>query len=109
LTISWHWSGVCPRGKNGTRDSLGTCVLALLSNPARWERARSGPQSVPLLFEENLRCAAPLRGVFRETTEQVELGGQILPQGTRLYVFCASGNRDETRFADPGTFNPATA
>jgi cytochrome P450 len=93
-------------GKNSLRDALGTCMLTLLSQRENWQRACVEPEAIPLMFEETLRRDAPLRGLFRETTVDVELGGVSLPKGSRLYVLYASGNRDEMRFSDPDDFIP---
>jgi cytochrome P450 len=102
VALVWGFSA----GKNSTRDALGTCLLTLLSSRERWERACAEPDVIPVMFEENLRFQAPLRGVFRITTAAVELGGITLPPGARLYVLYASGNRDEAHFHNPDVFNP---
>lgn len=102
--VSLVWS-LCT-GKNSLRDAIGTCMLTLLSERHHWERARATPEVIPLMLDETLRRDAPLRGLFRETTEKVELGGVSLPKGARLYVMFASANRDDTQFADPDVFDP---
>ena len=38
----------------------------------------------------------------RTTTEDVEIGGQVIPKGERVLMWYASGNRDESVFEDAG-------
>jgi cytochrome P450 len=93
-------------GLNTTRDTIGSALLSMLSDRQHWTRARVDPDIIPELFEETLRRDAPHRGLFRHTTQQVELGGVTLPAGTALYLLFGSANRDGTRFEAPDEFRP---
>lgn len=93
-------------GVNSTRDAIGSAVYSMLTERRHWERACAEPAVIPAMFEEAVRHEAPLRGLFRQTTEEVELGGVTLPEGAQLYVMYGSANRDEKYFSDPDTFHP---
>jgi cytochrome P450 len=93
-------------GLNTTRDAIGSALLTMLSNRTHWKRACVDPDIIPELFEETLRRDAPHRGLFRHTTQEVELGGVTLPAGAALYLLFGSANRDGTRFEAPDEFRP---
>jgi cytochrome P450 len=56
--------------------------------------------------EELLRFAPPVRGLFRVTTKEVELGGRSLPEGAHVMILFASGNDDAAIFPCPRKFDP---
>ncbi|MCX2185025.1 cytochrome P450 [Streptomyces sp. SKN60] len=93
-------------GLNSTRDAIGSAVFSMLTERRHWEHACAEPTVIPAMFEEAVRREAPLRGLFRQTTQRVELGGVTLPKGTNLYILYGSANRDEKHFSDPDTFHP---
>lgn len=59
------------------------------------------PSLIPAFIEETIRLEAPFQGHFRQTTRACELGGVSLPEGARLFLAWASGNRDERHFDRP--------
>src|SRR4029077_11341083 len=48
----------------------------------------------------------PVRGLFRVTTKEVEVGGTNLPKGAHLMIMFASGNDDPGVFECPRLFDP---
>jgi cytochrome P450 len=52
-----------------------------------------------------LRYEPPVHGVFRMTTQEVELGGVRLPRGARMLLLLCSANRDEAQFPEPDRFD----
>lgn len=61
---------------------------------------------IPRVVEEGLRYDAPVQGMFRTTTEDVEMHGVTLPAGARVFVVFGAANRDEQIFAHPDRFDP---
>ena len=47
---------------------------------------------------EIIRWKTPLAFMRRTTTEDVEIGGEVIPAGERVLMWYASGNRDEQVF-----------
>lgn len=88
-------------GHETTTNMIGSVLLHLLRSPGRWEELRRSPSLIPAALEEGLRYDAPVQGMFRTTTQEVELGGVTLPKGARLFVVFASANRDEAAIASP--------
>jgi cytochrome P450 len=56
-------------------------------------------------IDEFVRHASPVINFLRTATCDVELGGQQISEGDRVALFYCSGNRDESVFSDPHTFN----
>ena len=52
-------------------------------------------------IEEILRVFPPLTGIARNLTRDIELFGQPLAKGERIYLWYAGANRDPSKFADP--------
>ena len=84
-----------------TTNMIGNVVLHLLRTEGAWEELRRSPQLIPAALEEGLRYDAPVQAMFRNTTQEVELGGVTLPKGARLCILFASANRDAAVITAP--------
>ncbi|HVQ99151.1 MAG TPA: cytochrome P450, partial [Mycobacterium sp.] len=56
-------------------------------------------------IEEGIRFETPLTMVMRTTTEDVEISGRTIPAGAQVDLCMGSANRDESRWANPNTFD----
>lgn len=92
-------------GNETTTKLLGSLIFLLLEQPDGWQRVRQSSELAARAVEEALRLEAPVQGLFRTTTQEVELGGATLPAGAQLQLLYAAGNRDESEFADPASFD----
>ncbi|WP_257451877.1 cytochrome P450 [Archangium lipolyticum] len=92
-------------GHETTTNLIGNALVLLLDRPEQLRALREDPGLIPQAVEESLRMDAPVQGLFRTTTREVELGGVKLPAGTRLHVLYASGNHDESVFPQPERFD----
>ncbi len=93
-------------GDETTRHVIAGGVEQLLRHREHWERLQEHRAEVPLAVEEMLRWVSPIKNMCRTLTRDVELGGQVLPAGEQALLLYESANYDETRFVDPGTFDP---
>ena len=87
-----------------TSHLLATAVWALLRHPEELELVRADPQLVEAAVEEALRWAGPALSVVRRATEDVDLRGQRIRAGQRVYCMLHAANRDPSRFAEPARF-----
>jgi cytochrome P450 len=87
-------------GNETTTNTLGQAMVYLIQNRLE-ERLRGDPQSIPRFVEEALRLTAPLQGLPRLTTADVELHGQRIPKGSVVWLRWAAANRDEQAFDRP--------
>ena len=92
-------------GNETTRHTITHGLLALLEHPDQLERLREDPELYKPAAEEMLRWATPVHHFRRTTTQATELAGVELPAGAKVTTWFVSGNRDETVFEDPDTFD----
>jgi cytochrome P450 len=84
---------------------LGQAMLCFDEHPDVMARLRAQPELMPGAVEEVLRYASPVWRLVRVTTEEVEIGGTVLPTGAVVFAWLASANRDERQFPDPMRFD----
>ncbi len=92
---------------NETTTKLLTEAMRLLGErPRFWEQLRTDPTQSRSIIEECLRLAAPTQGMWRIATKDVEVGGTLIPRGSRVVIMFASANRDDSFFPDGDSFDP---
>ena len=92
-------------GVETTERALSSLFVYLFTDPERWQVLRDRPDMVTAACAETLRIFPPVHAVTRMALEDVEIAGETVSEGDRLVPLLASGNRDETVFDDPHTFN----
>lgn len=95
-------------GNETTATALTNLLFILATRPDIAEKLANSVDDERLLtrfIEELLRWEAPVRGITRMTTEEVELGGTRLPAGAHLLLLYASANDDESQFKCPRDFD----
>ncbi len=86
-------------GNETTTNAIGSGLLLLLDNPDQLRALREGDDATIKTFvEEVVRLEAPVRGLFRVTTCDTELGGYKIPAGSPVMLRWAAANRDENVF-----------
>jgi cytochrome P450 len=70
-------------------------------DPALFAELQRQPELVVPLVEEVLRLEPPTQGMFRHLERDLEVGGEVLPEGSHAYLVYAAGNRDPATFAEP--------
>jgi cytochrome P450 len=92
-------------GNETTRNLLTGAVLVLDQHPDQWAELRANPDLLKSATEEILRFHPPVMQFRRTAVADVNLGGQRIAAGDKVVVFYVSGNRDESVFADPDSFD----
>ncbi|MGO8949191.1 MAG: cytochrome P450 [Ktedonobacterales bacterium] len=93
-------------GNETTTNLIGNAILCFSEQPEDWQRLRSGPEELlGGAIEEVLRYRSPVQSMYRTTTSEVELSGQIIPAGEPVIAWIGSANRDEEQFPDPDQFD----
>jgi cytochrome P450 len=81
-------------------------MLGLLGRPEQAAAVAADPAGLSSpAVHEGLRWIPPFNMTEKLTTADVVLGGKLIPAGTEVALVIGSANRDETRFADPDTFD----
>ncbi len=77
-------------------------VFRLLQHPEQLAAIKKDPSLLPAAIDEFLRFdPPPIPGLFRYTTQDVEVEGTTIPRGALAILCLASANRDSARFAEP--------
>ncbi|WP_156046678.1 cytochrome P450 [Rhodococcus wratislaviensis] len=92
-------------GSDTTRSLLAGMIHAFAEHPEQWEKLRANPDLLDPAVEESLRWTTPARGFLRTATEDVDVHGVHIKAGQRAYLLFDAGNRDESAFADPWSFD----
>jgi cytochrome P450 len=89
-------------GFDTTVNLIASGTLALLAHPGEVARLRQDPALLPAAVEELLRFTSPVNHANdRFTTEDVEVGGVVIPAGEWVFPALSSADRDPVQFADP--------
>lgn len=85
-----------------TTKNLLSSIFWYVSHDAGIRRQlEAGHADVRCAIEEFLRYDSPIQNSTRVTTRDVELHGEVVPEGSRMTLVYGSANRDERQFPDP--------
>ena len=96
-------------GNETTTNLIGNGMLTFSEHPEAWEHLRKQPDLLAQAIEEVLRYRSPVQAMFRVTTQEVELAGQVIPAHAPLVAWIGAANHDEGQFTDPEKFDIARA
>jgi cytochrome P450 len=88
-----------------TADAITSAMCLLVENPAQIQVLRADPGLIKNFAEEALRMLAPVQGLFRKATQDVEIHGVPIAAGSILHVRYGAANRDGDAFAEPDAFD----
>ncbi len=88
-----------------TADAIASAMWLLIENPEQAQRLRADPSLIKTFAEEALRMLAPVQGLFRKATRDVELHGVKIPKDAILHVRYGAANRDGETFPQPDDFD----
>lgn len=79
----------------------------LLNRRTGWEAVKAGPETLPNFLREMRRTEHALSVIDRHARADVNVGGVLIPKGSRVFGVLASANRDEAVFGlDADDFKP---
>ncbi|MER6405751.1 cytochrome P450 [Streptomyces viridosporus] len=86
-------------GNETTVNLIGNGAYALLRHPDQLAALRADRSLMPGAVDELLRYESPVNtSSLRFTTEPIEVGGVVIPEGELVVVALTSANRDESQF-----------
>ncbi|MEV6227290.1 cytochrome P450 [Saccharopolyspora shandongensis] len=89
-------------GHETTANMISLGVLALLENPDQLAEIVATPAKTPTAVEELLRYFTIVEAATSRTvTEDVEIGGVVIPEGEGVVALGSSANRDPEAFDQP--------
>ncbi|WP_072802954.1 cytochrome P450 [Rhodococcoides yunnanense] len=93
-------------GVDTTVNGLASVLYALASHRAQWNRLRADPVALcRSAFDEAVRWESPVQTFFRTATRDIEVGGTLIPDGSKIVLFLGSANRDPRRWENPDEFD----
>jgi cytochrome P450 len=92
-------------GNETTRNTLMSGIVRLLKNPDQLAALRADPSLINNAVEELLRFETPATSMWRIARQDTTLGGVSIPAGATLLLRYDAGNRDETMFDSPDSFD----
>ena len=93
-------------GNETTRNAISHGVLALSRYPEERDKWWSNYDGLaPTAVEEIVRWASPVVYMRRTLTRDIELSGVKMAAGDKAVLWYNSANRDESKFANPWTFD----
>ncbi len=92
-------------GNETTTNLIGNGALALFTYAEEGLKLRERPELIHSMIEEVLRFDSPIQGVFRTTTQDVDIRGTTIPADSKVLLSWGSANRDGEAFAEPDRFD----
>ncbi|WP_330184197.1 cytochrome P450 [Nocardia sp. NBC_01503] len=92
-------------GHETTANMLSLGTFALLEHPDQAAALRADPELYHDAVDELLRYLSVADIFYRFATEDIELGGEIIPKGATVVVSLLAANRDPERFENPDTLD----
>lgn len=92
-------------GNETTRNVIAGGLEALIRNSGQMAIARRSPEDLDRAIEECLRWVTPIVNMVRVTTQDVEIRGVKIPEGSQVMMHYTAANRDEDVFTNPHDFD----
>ena len=92
-------------GSETTTNLIGNAMVRLREQPETLERVKAKPSLISQVLEESLRIDPPVQLLMRLATEDTEIGGVPISEGSMVMPLLASANRDESVFPDAERFD----
>lgn len=100
-----YYSIVATAGHDTTSSSSAAAMHALATQPELFARVKADPALIPKLVEEAIRWATPVKVFMRSAAEATEFAGRRFAKNDWLMLCYGSGNRDESKVDDGGSFD----
>ncbi|QRP48267.1 cytochrome P450 [Amycolatopsis sp. FDAARGOS 1241] len=92
-------------GHETTANMLALGTFALLEHPEQLAELRADLELLPDAVEELMRYLSVVDINYRYATEDIELGGELITEGSTVVVSLLAANRDPQRFENPDTLD----
>jgi len=92
-------------GGETTDSAIASMFRLLIQHPDQLREVYEDRRLILDAFAEQLRIAPPVHITLRHSAEDVEIAGVTIPADSMIGMCLASGNRDESVFENPDTFD----
>ncbi|HHW4678583.1 MAG TPA: cytochrome P450 [Xylella sp.] len=88
-------------GYETTSNMIGNALIALHRHPKQLALLRNDVSLMSQAVLECLRYDGSVQFTVRAAMEDVEVEGEVVPQGTSVFLMLGAANRDPAQFTDP--------
>jgi len=92
-------------GSQTTTQLIGNLIYRLLEFPEQMAKVRANEELIVNAVEESLRYDAPVNGLFRTNTRNVEIHGVAVPKDTKVICMFGAANHDPEFWDQPEKFD----
>lgn len=98
--------GLLVAGTDTTRNQLSLIIELLARHPDVWAELRADPSLVGPTVEEAMRFVPTVTAAFgRVAASEIEIGGEVIPAGTMLFLNTLGANIDNDTLTDARRFD----
>jgi cytochrome P450 len=98
-------AGILMAGTDTTRNQVAAAMDVFCDYPEQWDLLAEHPELAMKSVEELMRFCPVIFGAMRMTTEDVEIEGVMIPQGTFVMCNTAAANHDPDVYVEPDRFD----
>lgn len=98
-------AGILMAGTDTTRNQVAAALDVFCDHPEQWQLLAERPELAMKAVEEVMRFCPVIFGAMRMTTEDVEIGGVMIPAGTFVMCNTAAANHDPDVYVEPDRFD----
>jgi hypothetical protein len=92
-------------GHETTMHLIANAMIAFMQNPDQTKLLLQQPELIENAIEEALRYDAPVQRITRASLAEVEVGGQVIPAGQRVFLMLGAANHDPLQYESPEKFD----
>ena len=92
-------------GNETTTSLISNLFWRMMTIDNLWERFVNGEIDINDAITESLRYDPPLLGLFKTTSKEVNINGNIIPKKTKVMMHYGAANRDPEVFNNPNIFD----
>jgi len=92
-------------GNETTTSLISNLFWRMMTIDNLWERFVDGEIDINDAITESLRYDPPLLGLFKTTSKEVNINGNIIPKKTKVMMHYGAANRDPKVFNNPNIFD----
>ena len=92
-------------GNETTTSLISNLIWRMMTIDNLWEKFVNNDIDINDAINESLRYDPPLLGLFKTTSKEVDIDGNIIPKNSKVMMHYGAANRDPVIFNDPNSFD----
>ncbi len=92
-------------GNETTTSLISNLIWRMMTIDNLWEKFVNNDIDINDAISESLRYDPPLLGLFKTTSKEVDIDGNIIPKNSKVMMHYGAANRDPVIFNDPNSFD----